>query len=1016
MPRNRPYPILRILLLIVLLSLSTTICFSTTEKQRKILILHSYHKGLGWTDSINRGIESTLAKSSVSYELFIEYMDSKRIADDQHIKNLAALFKHKYRDRHFDAIILSDDFAFNFILQYQQEIFPQTPIIFCGVNYFEDAMIKNNPFITGVVESFSMEGTINGALHIDPNLKNVIVICDDTITGKANKKLLQELIPKYQDRLSFNFIEQMKMADIQKYCSTLPPGNIVLFLGFTRDADGEIFSLERSADLIAKDCNRPIYSLWDFHLNHGIVGGKLIYGIAHGEKAAELTLRILSGETISSIPVIKESPNKYIFDYNLLKKFGISESRLPPESTIINKPLSFYSQYKLIVWQVVFVIAVLVTVILFISYNLVKQKITEKALKRSEERLQAIFQAAETVSFVITDAQEPVPNILEFSPGAEKIFGYQRNEILGSPLSVLQLSKDLQKVPEIQRRMQTENHLFSAEMTLVRKNGQQFPALFSLHPLLDEQGNTWGALVVTIDISIQKQAEASIRESMERFRELADLLPETIFEFNSEGNILFLNQNGMKQFHLTKEALSKGLNVYDFFPEKEKIKLRENISRLLQGEELGLNEYTVHDLTGKEFPVMTKSTVVFKDGKAAGLRGFLIDISEKKLLEEQLFNAQRMEAIGVLAGGIAHDFNNLLMGIQGHISLAMIHPNTDEFIKEHLQNIGDHVKSASKLTSQLLGFARSGKYHLQVTDINDMISRIAEMFGRTRKELTITQSLQKELLAVKVDRGQIEQVLLNVLVNSWQAMPNGGRLTINTENKILGNTEAKSLSLAPGTYIRITISDSGTGIDKRILTKIFEPFFTTKARGRGTGLGLASAYGIIKNHHGTIDVQSKIGDGSTFFIYLPATEEQPEIEIKETDSIIKGAETILLIDDEPMITNVGSAMLTHLGYTVHIANNGQQAVTLYGAQKDLFDLVILDMIMPELSGEETLQKLKTINPGVRVLLSSGYSLDGQTNKILSMGCCGFIQKPFDMGQLSTKIREILKKAGTELKP
>jgi CheY-like chemotaxis protein len=366
-----------------------------------------------------------------------------------------------------------------------------------------------------------------------------------------------------------------------------------------------------------------------------------------------------------------------------------------------------------------------------------------------------------------------------------------------------------------------------------------------------------------------------------------------------------------------------------------------------------------------------------------------------------------MESIGTLAGGIAHDFNNILMGIQGRASLSLMQLTDTSPLKEHLTCIEDYVKSAANLTSQLLGFARSGKYHVESTDINEMAEKTLNMFGRTRKELTLVHSLQVDLPAAQVDRNQIEQVLLNLFVNAWQAMPKGGRLEVITHACEIDQVQGRLLSLSPGRYVQLIVTDTGTGIDSDIQQKIFEPFFTTKTRGRGTGLGLASAYGIVRNHHGTIVVESKVGEGATFTIYLPATAARPEKTVENTEEISKGTETILLIDDEPMVIQVASAILNHLGYTVHTAGSGGEAVLWYREHGAIIDLIVLDMIMPEMSGEETFSRLQAINPQVKVLLSSGYSLEGQAEKILAHGCSGFIQKPFDLLQFSRKIREVL---------
>jgi len=381
---------------------------------------------------------------------------------------------------------------------------------------------------------------------------------------------------------------------------------------------------------------------------------------------------------------------------------------------------------------------------------------------------------------------------------------------------------------------------------------------------------------------------------------------------------------------------------------------------------------------------------------------------ERKHLESQVLHAQKMEAIGTLAGGIAHDFNNLLMGFQGNISLMMMDLEDDHPHQEFLHNMENYVKRGSELTRQILGFARGGKYEVKTTDINALIDKSADMFGRTKKEIMIHKKFQEDLWSVNADRGQIEQVLLNLFVNAWQAMPGGGNLFLQTENVTLEEHDHdKPYAIVPGKYVRISVSDTGVGMDKATQERIFEPFFTTKAVGRGTGLGLASAYGIIKNHGGIINVYSEKGHGATFKIYLPASAKRLMREKTRREDVLTGSEMILLVDDEEMVADIGKDMLEKLGYKIIVANHGHEATKLLKTNHDQVDLVILDMIMPEMSGGETFNRLRAIKPDVKILLSSGYSLNGQASEIMQRGCNGFIQKPFNVKQISRKIREIL---------
>lgn len=386
---------------------------------------------------------------------------------------------------------------------------------------------------------------------------------------------------------------------------------------------------------------------------------------------------------------------------------------------------------------------------------------------------------------------------------------------------------------------------------------------------------------------------------------------------------------------------------------------------------------------------------------------------ERKKLEAQLQQAQKMEAIGTLAGGIAHDFNNLLMGIQGITSLMRLETNADHPFTEHLKGIEDHVKSAAQLTNQLLGFARGGKYEVKPTDLNALVESTIHMFGRTRKEITIHTSYQQDIWTVEVDKRQIEQVLLNLYVNAWQAMHEGGELFVETANIVLDTYYLSLYGLEPGNYVKISVKDTGIGMDEATRQRIFDPFFTTKEMGRGTGLGLASAYGIIKNHGGIINVYSEVGKGATFHIYLPvslpACAEGLEEDDEQTDSIVEGSGTILLIDDEDTIIAVGRKILEKIGYKVFIAKSGREALETYEEKRAEIDLVILDIIMPGMGGAETFDNLKKINPRIKILLSSGYSLDSQATRILKRGCSGFIQKPFDINSLSRMIKQIMTK-------
>ena len=515
------------------------------------------------------------------------------------------------------------------------------------------------------------------------------------------------------------------------------------------------------------------------------------------------------------------------------------------------------------------------------------------------------------------------------------------------------------------------------------------------------------------DVSERKTAEFMLRDSEEKYRTLVNKMQDGVFILQ-DGRLRFVNEALAGMIGYTAEALTDKDFLPLVAPEFRQMALERYQKR--QRDETVENEYELdilHQDGSTSVTVNLSIGTFFYQGKKANL-GTIKDITDKKRadqerkkLENQLQQAQKMEAIGTLAGGIAHDFNNLLMGILGNTTLTMMTLNADHPGWVRLKNIEKYVQSGADLTRQLLGFARGGKVEIKPTDLNALIQHTLDLFGRTKKEITLTTHFQKKLWNVNVDRGQIEQVLLNFYVNAWQAMPDGGNLSLSTSNEVLDQSYFKVFSVIPGNYVKFTITDTGIGMDAHTQKRVFEPFFTTKEKGRGTGLGLASAYGIIKNHGGLITVSSEKGLGTTFTVYLPASKQTAAVETKSPDPIVRGSGTILLVDDEQMILDVGSQMLTKLGYRVLTALNGREAIHVMENHPETIALVILDMIMPVMGGGETFDILKSKYPSLKFLLASGYAVDGQASEILSRGCNGFIQKPFNIEQLSQKTYQIL---------
>jgi two-component system cell cycle sensor histidine kinase/response regulator CckA len=512
--------------------------------------------------------------------------------------------------------------------------------------------------------------------------------------------------------------------------------------------------------------------------------------------------------------------------------------------------------------------------------------------------------------------------------------------------------------------------------------------------------------------------------SEERYRYLVQHSPDLIFTLGAKGEFLFVN-NTVESLLGYEGASLQGKDFSTIVHEDDVDKVRAFFEAARRGKPLSdCMEVKLRCRTklasGADCSVVEiraaamEESSLGSDGKLHGIYGVARDITErkrseeeKKLLEAQLRQAQKMEAIGTLAGGIAHDFNNLLMAIQGNASLMLfdLNQNHEHFIR--LRNIEKLVESGARLTSQLLGYARKGRYEVRAINLNQIVQYACETFNRTKKEIRIQLQLDMHLAPIEADTGQIEQVLMNLLVNAADALRGGGTVTIRTGNATHEEMKGKLYNPKPGKYVLLTVSDTGVGMDDKTKERIFEPFFTTKEMGRGTGLGLASTYGIIKGHGGFIDVDSQPGKGATFSIYLPASAKKVSKPHRGFEKIPRGQETVLLVDDEDMVLEIGRALLETMGYHVVTAKDGEEAIAFYENDGPGIDLVLLDMVMPGLGGGEVYDRLKTMNPGMKCLLLSGYSIDGEASEIIQRGCDGFIQKPFKLRDLSKSIREIL---------
>jgi PAS domain S-box-containing protein len=629
---------------------------------------------------------------------------------------------------------------------------------------------------------------------------------------------------------------------------------------------------------------------------------------------------------------------------------------------------------------------------------------SQAALIENEERFRLLVKNSSDITVLV----DPDGTERYCSDSLEIITGYTSSEVIGKSGFEFIHPKDRNVMRDAARQVMEEpDKAVRVEYRHRHKKGgwihlEAFCRNQLANPILK-------SIVMNVrDITARKRAEAALKESEERFRALSENAPDIIYTMDLKGEITYANPSWTRILgHEPGEIL--GRYFIEFAREEDKGTYKKLFKTIRDGG-ISVTDYTgvivARDGSERLFN-MNNSFNRDSEGRMIGVVGTMKDITEQREMERKLNHAQKMEAIGTLAGGIAHDFNNLLMGIQGYASLMLLDLDPSHPFYERLRRIEEQVQSGTDLTRQLLGFAHGGRYESKPTDMNEIIHKSSGMFGRTKKEISIYRKYAEDLWSVEVDRGQMDQVFMNLYVNAWQAMPAGGEIYLETANFVLDEATALAHSVPTGRYVKITVTDTGMGMDEKTKERIFDPFFTTKAMGRGTGLGLAMVYGIVKGHGGMIYVDSGRGRGTSFTLYLPASDREVAKEMTETRTTMKGSETILLVDDEPVVAEVTRELLMSLGYRVHVAGSGQEAIAVYLEKGNGIDLVILDMIMPGLSGGETFDRLREIEPGVRVLLSSGYSINGEAKTIMDRGCRGFLQKPFYLETLSLKIREVL---------
>jgi PAS domain S-box-containing protein len=986
------------------------------ERMPRVLILNSYHQGYGWSDGELRGVVKALHREHPTLLPAIEYLDWRRYPLAEREPVLLRTLEQKYGPQGLDVIIALDDPALLFAYKYRQTLTPAPPIVFGGINHYTPETLAGQTDVTGVAESTDMTGTLDLALRLQPNLREMVVILDQSESALESRKALEAVMPHYTARLHFRFLDVWTVEALLKSVATLKSDTAVMVLNATKDAEGKIVADDvRFWQILKERCAVPIYMISepdrrffsDSNLDADVwlgVGGSLLLGEVHGEAVGNIALQVLGGESASRIPVLTKSPTRLAVDYPQMVRFGLPFSALPEGTEVFHRPASLYQMYRVQIIAAGSVIGLLLVTVVVLAINTLRRRRAETALRHSNERFQLIGQATNDALWDwnlatgemwwnesyrkmlgVTDAAPP-----RFEAWIAGIHPDDREQI----------------VAELKAAAAGSAQSWAAEYRYRRSDGTDGFVFNRACFLRGADGRAVRALGAMTDFTERKQAERRMR----RLATAVEQATELIIVLDLHGALEYVNpaferSTGFKPADVLGQPFWFILESEGVAPPFTRIAEEIHNTGSWSGR---------YKCRKKDGTPLSEQLVIspIRDQAGHTLNFILVsrDVTQEMKLEEQVRFSQKMEAIGLLAGGVAHDFNNILQIILGHTQMALSYELTEDERKEGLSQMKEASERAVQLTRQLLVFGRKQPLVTEDIDLNQLVADLLKMLRRLIGEHINVDFIPGHHLGnVRANRSQLEQVLLNLCVNARDAMPQGGRLTIELENVFFNSGYCEAHPWArPGRYVLMSVTDTGEGMDSSTLARIFDPFFSTKPKEKGTGLGLSVVYGVVQQHDGLIHVYSEPGVGTAFKIYLPIVERSAsQIGEKLTSIPAQGTGTILLVEDEAVVRQLATRMLERGGYRVLTATNGVEALEIFNRHAEEISLLMLDAVMPNMGGRETYERISAIRPGLPVLFCSGYSADVlQPGFALGPGV-QLIQKPYSPDEIWRRVHELL---------
>ena len=998
------------------LLLSASLCLPQTAQaepvRKSVLFLNSYHNGYAWSDDILTGLRSFFAESGYAVDLQIEYMDTKRFATPEREKALFEFYREKFKGARFDVIIASDDFAYNFILDYQDRLLPGVPVVFCGVNDFKPQRLQGIENITGVVENVDFEATLRLAARLHPDLQRMVVIGDRSVTGMAIQGQIREVAPKLKGILDLEFWDDLPLGEILERLGTMPKDAMLFVIPIYLERDGKLYSADEVVAVIAANVTMPVFSCWRFLLGHGMVGGRLHSGVDHGRMAARLALRILTGEKPANIPVVERFDDPYAFDYNVLRRLSIPLSNLPQGSEVINEPYAFYTINKGLFWTIIVSLVTLVFILVLLVASISQRRRIQERVNDQLSFLKILMNAIPLPIYSLGRMGAFQDCNLAF----EHFFGVTREGIAG------RLPQDIGDPAvagadclrdEVDRQLLAAPGARIYECSLDAAHGGVRSMIVSKATYRSAKGETLGLVGVLSDITGLKRAEEELRQAEEKYRGIFENSVLGIFRAAPDGTLLDANRALLDMLGQGDLASLRAMGAGFLSAAGAEARLTAAPG---PGGAAGYRR-EIQRPDGQRIAVFLHIRgVADSAGNLLAFEGIVEDITQREEAERALHESQRMllqsqkmEAIGTLAGGIAHDFNNILTTILNSAELALLDSPEGSEMTSDLLRVLKASQRGSQLVRQILAFSRPSQAGFQAVNVAEGVRETLSLLSASLpRNITVREDIRRDPALALADPIQLHQVFLNLCTNAFQAMREvGGDLLLTLHDETLDGPAAEALSLTPGRYLRLCITDTGPGIPPDILDKIFDPFFTTKGKAEGTGLGLAVVHGIITAHKGAVAVSSIPWERTSFDIYLPLLERASEPSPAQGEQVRRGQGRILFVEDDQDQLATIPRVLGRLGYEVTGASSAAEALRALSDAPGFFDLVLTDFDMPGVNGVEFARRLLAEQPGLPVVMVSGRLHAGEMPPDLPRNILRVLAKPYSQGALSEVLREIL---------